>query len=442
MSGRPQPLVLAVTALVVGVVAVVAVLTRSDEPYTIRAQFTNASQLVKGNTVEVGGRRVGLVKEIALSPEGLAEVTLELDEDEVTPLHEGTRAAVRSIGLSGVANRFVDVVPGPPSAAEIPNDGVLPTTQTRGVVDLDALLNSVDADVRRDIQGIVREAAVALTPRTAQQANAGLEMLNPALSRLTALGQELTTDEAALRTLLPRAAALSKIVAERRGGLARSLDAGADVFTSLAAERAALADRLERAPGAMRPTRETLRRARTRTLPLVDPLLRASRPAIKPLADVVREVEPTLRDAEPLIARLREMVPASRAALEPLPRLAGAAVPAIASITKGMKDALPMITGLRPYGPELVAGFFTGFGGSTAHSYDANGHYARIYLVGSGGSFNGLSSTAPESGAGYRTRLDARCPGAAEEPHPDASNPWVEGANADGRNGCDAEDNK
>jgi phospholipid/cholesterol/gamma-HCH transport system substrate-binding protein len=307
------------------------------------------------------------------------------------------------------------------------------------VVDLDALLNAVDPAVRRDIQGIVRDAAVALTPRTAEQTNAGLEMLNPALSRLTALGRELTTDEAALRSLLPRAATLARVVAERREALGRGLDAGADVFTALAAERDTLAAMLGRAPATMRRTRETLSRVRTQTLPVVDPLLRASRPAIGPLADVIREVEPTLRGAEPLIARLRELIPASRAALEPLPGIADAAVPAVAAITKGMADALPMITGLRPYTPELVAGFFTGFGGSTAHSYDANGHYGRIYLTGTSGSFSGLTDKAPDASSGYRTRLDARCPGGAEEPHPDGSNPWPEGANADGRNACDPE---
>ena len=442
MTARPQPALLAFAALAAVVVALVLILT-GGESYVVKAQFINASQLVKGNTVEVAGRRVGLVQDIGLAENGLAEVTLELDDDDLAPLHEGTRAAVRSIGLSGVANRFVDLAPGPPSTPEIPDGGVLPPSQTRGVVDLDALLNSFTPEVRSDVQGIVREAAVALTPRTAEQANAGLEMLNPAFSRLTELGTQLTADEAALRTLLPRAASLAKVLAQRREAVGRTLDASAEVFTSLAAERDALADMLERAPATMRRASATLQRVRTRTLPAVDPLLAAARPAVGPLADVIRRVEPTLRDSEPLIARLRELVPAARAALEPLPGLEKAAVPAIASVTKGLGDALPMISGLRPYTPELVAGFFTGFGGSTAQSYDANGHYARVFLVGGAGSFPGLVADPPEGALdGYRTGLDARCPGAAEEPHPDGSNPWVEGANADGRDTCDPKDNR
>jgi hypothetical protein len=86
-----------------------------------------------------------------------------------------------------------------------------------------------------------------------------------------------------------------------------------------------------------------------------------------------------------------------------------------------------------------VAGFFSGFGGNSGHTYDANGHYARIYLEGSPGSLNGVVPK-PSGGQlqGYRTDLDARCPGAAHEPHADGSNPWHEG----GGKGCSPEDDK
>jgi phospholipid/cholesterol/gamma-HCH transport system substrate-binding protein len=429
MIRRPTNAVAAILALATVTVALIVILAGPGEGYTLRAQFIDASQLVKGDLVEVGGRKVGLVKDIGLSDDGLAEVELELDADEVTPLHEGTRASVRSIGLSGVANRFVDLRPGPPSTAAIPSGGVLPATATRGIVDFDSLLNEFDPEVRRDVQGIVREAAVAVDAKTARQANAGLEMLNPALSRLTELGGQLTADQAALSSLLERTSSVAGVLARHRDGLARSLDAGAGVFTAIARERQALADSLGRAPASMRMVEGTLRRLRTRTLPAVDPLLERARPALPPLARLLRTAEPTLANARPLLDRLERLIPEARRVLSPLPELETKAVPAIAAIAQGFEDALPMISGLRPYTPELVSGFFSGFGGSTAHSYDANGHYARIFLESSPGSLNGLLPNPPgDSFAGYRTRLDARCPGAAEEPHPDGSNPWAEGA--------------
>ena len=443
MSSRPRLVAVAATALVLAALALALIVTRTDDPYVVRAQFTDASQLVKGDLVEVGGRKVGTVEEIGLSPNGLAEVELSLESDEVRPLHEGTRAEVRTVGLSGVTNRFVDLVPGPPTTAEIDDGGVLPPTHTRGAVDLDTLFNSVTPAVRKDIQGIVRDAARALGPRTARQANAGLEMLNPALSQLTSLGHQLTLDQAALASMIEHTADLSTALAERRDSLGRSIEASAGVFAALASEREALASMLTRAPAVMEKATGTLQRLRTRTLPLIDPLAVSARPAIGPLSDLLERVEPTLTDAKPLIARLQELVPEARAALEPLPALEAAATPAMTSITKALGESLPLLSGLRPYTPEIVAGFFTGFGGSSAHPYDANGHYARIYFVGSPGSFNGLVPRPPEDQlGGYRTGMDARCPGGAEEPHPDGSNPWPEGANAGGRNHCDPADDK
>jgi phospholipid/cholesterol/gamma-HCH transport system substrate-binding protein len=434
-----RPRLLALGALALAAVALVLILGGGGTHYVVTAQFRDASQLVKGGLVEVSGRKVGLVSDIALTDEGLAAVTLDITEEEVIPLHEGTRAAVRSIGLSGVANRFVNLEPGPPTTAEIPDGGVLGLQSTRALVDLDAVLNAVDPDVRRDIRGIVRDAASALDPRTARQANAGLELLNPALSRLTELGSQLNADQAALASLLRHTSSLSGVLARHRASLGQSLVAGAGVFTALAAERDTMARLIGAAPESMRAITATLQRVRTRTLPALDPLMVAARPAIGPLADVLREAGPVLENARPLLRQMRALIPRARAALEPIPGLRGAAVPAIAAISQGLTDALPMVSGLRPYTPEIVAGFFSGFGGNSAHSYDANGHYARVFLNGSPGSFNGLIPNPPGNAVGgYRTRLDARCPGAAEEPHPDGSNPWAEGAG----DACDPEHNR
>ena len=47
----------ALVALGVAVVAVVLLLSGGDEPYEVTGEFENASQLVPGNEVIVGGRR-------------------------------------------------------------------------------------------------------------------------------------------------------------------------------------------------------------------------------------------------------------------------------------------------------------------------------------------------------------------------------------------------
>jgi phospholipid/cholesterol/gamma-HCH transport system substrate-binding protein len=435
MTGRRRVTALALAALVAAVVAVVVIsIGPGSSSYVVKAQFLDAGQLVTGGLVQVGGRKVGEITAIRLTDNGLAEVEMTIDDDSARPLHQGTRAAIRTAGLSGVANRFVDLTPGPPSTAPIPDGGVLPPTQTRGVVDLDAVLNSFDPALRRDFRGIIRDASVALTARTARQANAGLEMLNPAVSQLTELGRELTRDEAALRSLLTHTASVSDVLARHRSALGSGIDATGGVLESVASERAALADALDRAPESLRLTTRTLRRLRTSTLPALDPLLRRALPAVKPLAEVLRVVRPTLRHAQPVMRRLRVLLPAAQRVLAPLPGQERAASPALASGTKALGDALPSVAGLRPYTPDLVSGLFLGFGGSTTASYDANGHYMRVYLEAGTGSLPGL--VPPGDLGSVRHRVEARCPGAAEEPAPDGSNPWPEG----GGDSCDPGD--
>jgi phospholipid/cholesterol/gamma-HCH transport system substrate-binding protein len=432
------PTLVATAALITAVVVTVVLVTGAGTgDYLVRAQFRDGGQLVKGNTVQVGGRPVGEVTAIELTRNGLADVVLRIDDDKVRPLHRGTRAAIGTIGLSGVANRHVELVPGPPTTPEIPANGVIPLEHTRGVVDLDTLLNTMDERARADMRGIVEDFAVALTPRTAEQVNGGLQMLNPAVSRLTALGREITRDQAALKGLLRHAASVGSVLARRRGELGTGLRATAGTLTAIASERDALGRAVEGAPEALRTGTRTLRRVREQTLPAVEPFLRAARPTIRPLDQLLAEVQPTLNDSLPLISRMRGLMPDARAAMEPLPELARAAMPALRSGIKAQKDVRPMISGLRPYAPDLVAGQFLGFGGSTAGYYDANGHYARIQLqVGPGGLLGLSPRPEGERMEGYRTGIDKRCPGAAEEPAPDKSNPWHEG----GKGACDPAD--
>ncbi|HEX5910857.1 MAG TPA: MlaD family protein [Thermoleophilaceae bacterium] len=435
---RARKLRLVAVGALCAVAAVVGALALGvgSSGYVVNAQFSDGSQLVTGDLVQVGGRKVGKVSAIGLTDDGLAEVEMTLDGD-VAPLRRGTRASVRTVGLSGVANRFVDLSPGPESAGEIPDGGVLGPDDTRGVVDLDALLNGFDPKARRDIRGIVRDASVALNPETARQTNAGLAVLNPAVGQLTELNRELTRDDAALRSMLTHTASVSGVLARHRDGLATGIDATAGVFDAVAAEREALADSLARAPGALAMSRRTLRRVRTRTLPVLDPVVRDTRPALKPLGQLLEVVEPTVGDALPLLTEVRRLVPQARRTLAPLPRLERPASPAIASTTKALRQARPLLAGTRPYTPELVAGFVTGLGGTAAAAYDANGHYNRINLLATANTLTGLLPALPAGRlGGLRTRLDARCPGAAEEPAPDRSNPWAAGPGS-GAGTCD-----
>ena len=107
-----------------GVAIAVLLLGRADDSYRVGMQFQNASQLVKGNLVQVSGRAIGEVEDITLTEDGQAEVITRINSD-FKPLREGTKAVVRAVSLSGIANRYIDLQLPPATAREIPNNGVL-----------------------------------------------------------------------------------------------------------------------------------------------------------------------------------------------------------------------------------------------------------------------------------------------------------------------------
>jgi phospholipid/cholesterol/gamma-HCH transport system substrate-binding protein len=416
-----------VAALVIAVVVTAAVVLRSDPQYTIRARFVDAGQLVKGNEVQVGGRTIGSVSDLVLTNDNQALVVMKISDREFRPLHEGTVAQIRQVGLSGVANRFVELTPGRPTSRALRDGATLATSDTRPIVDLDSVLNALDPRTRASLQRVIRLSSGAFAGR-AGDANRALGYLNPALSQVSGLAEELGRDEVALRELVGSAATVSSAVAAREGDLEGAVTSTAVTLRALAGERGALEDVLARAPGVLDQARPTLARLR-RTLAVVRPALRDARPAAAPLARVVRVLPRAARRSTPLVIELRRLLPALRRTLAEMPALSRELVPIIQSTTRAAGGFLPIFAGLRPYAPDLVAGLYNGFGGVTAGYYDANGHYSRIAEEWGAGALPGIGAAfpIPQVGGltGYRTGLDARCPGAAVEPAPDGSNPWV-----------------
>jgi phospholipid/cholesterol/gamma-HCH transport system substrate-binding protein len=169
------------------------------------------------------------------------------------------------------------------------------------------------------------------------------------------------------------------------------------------------------------------------TLGVVNPVLADLQPVAPRLARLLRKLVPTTRDAIPTIAGVQALVPSAKAALLGLPPVERKATPAVQSLTAALGPVIPILSGLRPYAPDVVAGFFNAFGGAAGGFYDANGHYLRSNVVvsGTGSSLTGLlsllggltSKLPPLSGG--RTGMLARCPGGGSPPASAGGNPWT-----------------
>src|SRR6185312_12501321 len=103
-------------------------------------------------------RPIGKVSDIRLTDDNQADVVLAISDKEFRPLHEGTTATVRQVGLSGVANRFVELTPGRPSSPALHDGATLSTESTRPIVDLDEVLNALDPKARANLQTLIRQS--------------------------------------------------------------------------------------------------------------------------------------------------------------------------------------------------------------------------------------------------------------------------------------------
>ena len=427
--------VLGALLAVVAVVAVVAIVLLSDgggERYSLI--FQNAGQLVRGDDVQIGGRRVGGVEDILLTDDNQAEVRISVQEP-YAPLHEGTKATIRLTSLSGVANRYIALSPGPNNARELKGGSRLGVEQTTSVVDLDQIFNTLDERTRRGLQQVIQGSAVQYEGQ-GENVNAAARYLGPALSSTAQLARELTRDQAHLERALVAGASVTGAISERAPQLTSLVGNLNTMMGSIASENASLSQALGVLPDTLRQGNSTFRDLRA-TLDDLEPLLEASRPAAAVLPRFFRQLRPLLNEATPAFEDFSAIVSQpgrfndATDAVRNLPRLQRIASPTFRRAIEAMRAGQPVIDFLRPYSPDLV-GWFRDFGQSAAN-YDANGHYARVmpifgifrYLENADGS----SSLAPvppsERLSGLQSGFTRRCPGAASQPRPDGSNPFA-----------------
>lgn len=419
-------------ALVLALFVLAYLLFQSGGGYHLHVTLDNASQLVKGNQVEVGGIPIGSVDGISLYDNAQARVDISIDDPKLDPLHDGTRATVRSASLSGVANRYLALAPGPNSAPALPDGGTIPGDDTTSEVDLDQLLNTLNASTLGDLRKLTRNSASAFSGRGDEFGRA-LADLSPALGQTDQVEQQLLRDEGNFSRFLVESASVVSAVASRRTDLEQLIPSTRATLAAVASRDVALDTLLRRLPGTLRQADSTLVNLRS-TLHDVDPAVRELRPSAPLLRQTLDLLEPVAVKGRPVVAQLRRTIgPTGRGSLNgvlagfgPLERQA---VPGFGSAVQTVQDLLPILADARPYTPDVAGGLMNGFGGTTSGYYDANGHYTRISFQSSVYSLENLGSLVPPAPAqpgltGYRKGVTRRCPGAAAQPAPDASNPF------------------
>jgi phospholipid/cholesterol/gamma-HCH transport system substrate-binding protein len=366
----------ALGALILAAVLVVVLLLGGDgNGSSYRLQFENASQLVEGNEVRMGGHTIGTVDKIDLADDFQAEVEISVDE----PLNEGTTATVRLTSLSGIANRYVSITNGP-DGEELEDGAVLTGRSTTSAVDIDQLFDTFTPRTRQGLRDFIQGFGTLYAGR-GEQANETYKYLAPGLQSTQRLLAELNRDSDTFSQFLAEGGSVATAIAERRDDLSSLISNANQALAAIAQENTAFDRSLELLPGTLRQANTTFVNLRL-ALDDLDPLVATAKPATKDLAPFLRDLRPVTEKAVPVFRELRlaldqpgnadDLVDSLRS-LPPLERAARKARP---TTLAALDDAQPVIEFARPYTPDLL-GWLTKFGQVTAF-YDAAGHYARV----------------------------------------------------------------
>jgi phospholipid/cholesterol/gamma-HCH transport system substrate-binding protein len=431
--------VLVVVALLAGAVAIGVILFGGDGGYKYRLLFETGGQLVRGNEVLVGGQAIGKVGEITLTDSGEAAVEVTVDE----PLHEGTTAVIRLTSLSGVANRYVSVSPGPDNNAELEDGATLTAEQTTTPVDLDQLFATLDEETRESLQEVIQGSATLYAGNT-EEARAAYKYFAPALQSTQRLLAEVNRDSRTLSQFLVSGADVLGAVAERRNDLSALTSNANQALGAIAVENASLDRSLAALPPALRQANTTFVNLRA-ALDDLDSLVATAKPATEDLAPFLRDLRPVAERAIPVVGDLRTAIakPGPDNDLTDVLRLAPR-VQELASIASdrgidAINESEPNVELFRSYSPDLMAAIAK-LGQVTAF-YDGNGHYARALPAGLGTfSYNPATEELspifddPAAQTDFYTSTAGafnpagfeRCPGAGSQAPADGSAPFLD----------------
>jgi phospholipid/cholesterol/gamma-HCH transport system substrate-binding protein len=382
------------------------------EGYQIKAVFKNAQNLRVKSPVRIAGVNVGEVKEVKALSEGspAALVTMQIS-DAGRPIRSDARMQLRPrLFLEG--NLFVDTRPGSPSAPELDEGETIPITQTSNSVQLDQVLSTLQADVRGNLQLLLRELGDAFQKYGGAEGfrelyrSGGPAYKNTALVNEALLGTEAHDLSRLVRNFDVVARALDKNEPQLKD-LVTNLRT---VTGSFAAEAAALRAAIAELPGVLRVARPTFANLNA-SFPFVRAFAREALPG-------TRTAPAAIDAATPFIAQLRRLV--SRAELRGLTADLRPTVPQLAKLARRQRPFMEQARALSscfnrvviPWSNDTVVSADgesgigkvheeTGYGlagiAGESRSGDANGQYVR---VAAGGGTNTVVQPPATTGLG------------------------------------------
>ena len=298
-------------ALVVIGIAVFLGFTK-DIPFTqkpeIKGVFPSATSIRLNSPVRIAGVNVGKVAKVEPQPGSDAAVITMKMNDEGLPIHKDATAKIRPrIFLEG--NFFIDLRPGSPGSPLLGDGDTIKVTQTSTPVQLDQVLTALQTDTREDLKDTLNVLGRALNEKPAGGGQSGAEAINDAYEDIAQGEKSLAIVNEALLGVEPEQdiQRLLRGLADATEGLTRNEVQLKDLITNFNRTMAAFAAEQDALRAGIRELGPTLENANGAFAALNDafPPTRAFAREILP---AVRETPATIEAGFPWIVQMRKLM--------------------------------------------------------------------------------------------------------------------------------------
>src|SRR5437868_6729226 len=205
--------------------------------FSLKAEFASANGLVPQAEVRVSGVHVGSVLAIGDSNDGGALVHMALQPG--IQLRQDTRAVIRPKTLLG--EKFVELVRQQGSSrAYLASGALIPKAQTGQAIEIDDILNAMDAPTRKAMSESFRQLGIALDGRE-QDIGAALPPLDDTVANLRPLARVGEARQKELDRILTNLNVIMQALADEQDQLGHLVDSGDTVMSGIASRDQALA---------------------------------------------------------------------------------------------------------------------------------------------------------------------------------------------------------
>ncbi|KRC46458.1 MULTISPECIES: MlaD family protein [unclassified Nocardioides] len=353
----------------------------TSDGYRVVVPIKDGDNVVFDSDVRVAGVAVGKVRGIDVK-DSVAMVTLQFDDDDVIPLHEGASVHLRAKSM--VEETYLEVIDG--KGEVLANGDHLPEESVAEPVQLHDVLTSLDAPTRASLGRTLRalgkgtkgteEDVAALMNGLGDLGDQGYDVLDALADQSKDLDDMTRSLGVVLRSL-----------DHRQGEIVDLVESADQLTTATAANHKNLEATVRQLPGLVDSAREASGDLTTLATSLA-PIAKDLRTASPGLTTALRNLPSVTADVKGLLPSLDVALDRAPATLSRVDDFGSDVSSIVPEARVALADVNPVLAYVAPYKKDLTA-FFTNWAAMMANS-DANGHYLRVFMVFNETSLKGL----------------------------------------------------